>query len=125
MAEVIFIVEDGTLTKFEADEHVEVVHIPDCVKRIGGEAFREASVGKVVIPYGVTVIEPDAFVDCGVEEIEIPDTSRPLKLGLSPAVKRFRRSQFREALLLSDHGLSGTKRITFTRGWTRSRSGIR
>ena len=74
MAEVIFIVEDGTLTKFEADEHVEVVYIPDCVKRIGGEAFREASVGKVVIPYGVTVIEPDAFVDCGVEEIEIPDS---------------------------------------------------
>ena len=74
MAEVIFVVEDGTLTKFEADEHVEVVCIPDCVKRIGCKAFCEASVGKVVIPDGVTVIEPDAFVDCGVEEIEISDS---------------------------------------------------
>ena len=31
MAEVIFVVEDGTLTKYEADEYVEVVFIPDGV----------------------------------------------------------------------------------------------
>ena len=74
MAEVIFVVEDGTLTKFEADEHIGVVYIPDCVKRIGCKAFCEASVGKVVIPYGVTAIESDAFVDCGLEEVEIPDS---------------------------------------------------
>ena len=35
MAEQIFIIEDGTLTKFECDDYVEVVCIPDCVKNIG------------------------------------------------------------------------------------------
>ena len=74
MAEQIFIVEDGALTKYEADEHVRTVYIPDCVKRIGCRAFREASIGEVVIPQGVTTIEPEAFLDCGIEEIEIPDT---------------------------------------------------
>ncbi|MBR4461565.1 MAG: leucine-rich repeat domain-containing protein [Erysipelotrichaceae bacterium] len=74
MAEEIFIVENGTLTKYEADDHVEVVSIPDCVKRIGCCAFKEASVEKVVIPDSVTVIEADAFVDSGIMEIEIPDS---------------------------------------------------
>ena len=35
MAEQIFIIEDGTLTKFECDDYVEVVCVPDCVKNIG------------------------------------------------------------------------------------------
>ncbi len=35
MAEQILIIEDGTLTKFEADDYVEKVYVPDCVKRIG------------------------------------------------------------------------------------------
>ena len=35
VAEQIFIIEDGTLTKFECDDYVEVVCIPDCVKNIG------------------------------------------------------------------------------------------
>ena len=35
MAEEIFIIESGTLTKFEADENVDVVYLSDCVKRIG------------------------------------------------------------------------------------------
>ncbi len=74
MAEQIFIVENGTLTKFEADEHVREVYVPDCVRRIGCRAFFEASVEKVVIPDSVTVIEPDAFADSGIEEIEIPDS---------------------------------------------------
>ena len=74
MADQIFIIENGTLAKFEADEHVGVVCVPGCVKRIGCEAFREAPVGKVVIPDGVTVIEPDAFADCGLEEIVLPDS---------------------------------------------------
>ena len=74
MAEIIFIVEDGTLTKFEADDHVREVCIPDCVKRIGCRAFFEASVDKVVIGDGVTVIEADAFMDSGIQEIEIPDS---------------------------------------------------
>ena len=74
MAEQIFIVEDGTLTRFETDDYVEEVYIPDCVRKIGCEAFREAPVGKVVIPDTVTVIEADAFLDCGLREIEIPDS---------------------------------------------------
>ena len=74
MAEQIFIVEDGTLTKFEADEHVREVYIPDCVKRIGCLAFYAASVDKIIIPDGVTTIEPDAFLDCGLKEIEIPNS---------------------------------------------------
>lgn len=74
MAEQIFIIEDETLTKYEADDYVEVVYIPDCVKRIGCQAFFEAVVGKVVIPDSVTTIEADAFLDCTLEEIEIPDS---------------------------------------------------
>ena len=74
MSEQIFVVEDGTLTKFEADDYIEEVYIPDCVKSIGERAFFEAVVGKVVIPDSVTIIEPDAFVDCTLEEIEIPDS---------------------------------------------------
>jgi len=48
MAEQIFIIEDGTLTKYEADDYVEVVYIPD----------------------SVTTIEADAFLDCTLEEIK-------------------------------------------------------
>ena len=74
MSEQIFIVEDGTLTTFEADDFVEEVYVPDCVKRIGCRAFYEALVGKVVIPDGVTTIEADAFLDSWVREIDIPDS---------------------------------------------------
>lgn len=35
MAEQIFIIEGGTLTKFECDDYVQEVYIPNCVKRIG------------------------------------------------------------------------------------------
>lgn len=70
MAEQIFIIEDGTLTKFECDDYVQEVYIPDCVKRIGCQAFFEAVVGKVVIPDSVTTIEADAFLDCILEVIE-------------------------------------------------------
>ena len=35
MAEEIFIIESETMTKFEADENVDVVYLSDCVKRIG------------------------------------------------------------------------------------------
>ena len=72
MADQIFIVENGRLTKYEADEDVEVVYIPDCVKRIGCRAFYEKAVGKVVIPDSVTTIEAEAFLDCRLKEIEIP-----------------------------------------------------
>lgn len=39
VAEQIFIIEDGSLTKFECDDYVEVVCIPDCVKKIGCQSF--------------------------------------------------------------------------------------
>ena len=74
MSEQIFIVEDGKLTKFEADDYIETVYIPDCVKSIGEKAFFEAAVGKVVLSDSVTTIEPDAFVDSQITEIEIPDS---------------------------------------------------
>lgn len=74
MAEQIFIVEDGTLTKFKTDEFIEEVYIPDCVSQIGWRAFYEALVGRVVIPDSVTVIEEEAFLDCWIREIEIPDS---------------------------------------------------
>lgn len=74
MLELIFIIEDGTLTKFEADEYVEELYIPEQAIKIGCEAFREALVGKVIIPYGTTTIEADAFVDCELNEIEISDS---------------------------------------------------
>ncbi len=74
MAEQIFIVENGTLTKFETDDFVEEVYIPDCVKKIGCRSFYESPVGKVVIPDSVTTIESEAFLDCGLTEIEIPDS---------------------------------------------------
>ena len=74
MAEQIFIIEDGTLTKYEADDYVEVVYIPDCVKRIGCQSFFEAAVGKVVLSDSVATIEADAFLDCTLEEIEMPDS---------------------------------------------------
>lgn len=74
MAEQVFIVEDGTLTRFEADDYVEVAYVPDCVKRVGCRAFREAPVGKVVVPDGVTTIEAEAFLDCCLREIEIPNS---------------------------------------------------
>lgn len=74
MAEQIFIIEDGTLTKFEADDYIEKVYIPDCVKVIGEQSFFEAVVGKVVLSDSVTTIEPDAFLDSTLSEIEIPDS---------------------------------------------------
>lgn len=74
MAEQIFIVEDGTLTKYEADDYVSTVCVPDCVKIIGCRAFFETAVGKVVIPDTVTKIESEAFFDCSLHEIEIPDS---------------------------------------------------
>lgn len=79
MAEQIFIVEDGTLTKFEQDDYVEEVYIPDCASKIGCRAFYEAQVGKVVIPEGVTAIEADAFLDCSLREIEIPCSVRVIE----------------------------------------------
>lgn len=39
MAEQIFIIEDGTLTKFECDDYAEGVYIPDCVKKISCQSF--------------------------------------------------------------------------------------
>ena len=74
MAEQIFIIENGTLTKFECDDYVEEVYIPDCVKSIGEKSFFEAAVGKVVLSDSVTTIEADAFLDCPLSEIEIPDS---------------------------------------------------
>lgn len=74
MAEQIFIIEDGTLTKYETDEYVREVYIPDGVKQIGCRAFYAAPVGKVVIPDGVVVIEPDAFLECSLKEIVIPES---------------------------------------------------
>ncbi|MSC82793.1 leucine-rich repeat domain-containing protein [Eubacterium sp. am_0171] len=74
MAEQIFIIEDGTLTKYEADDYVEVVYIPDCVKKISCQSFFEAVVGKVVLSDSVTTIEADAFLDCTLSEIEIPNS---------------------------------------------------
>ena len=74
MAEQIFIIENGTLTKFECDDYVEEVYIPDCVKSIGEKSFFEAAVGKVVLSDSVTTIEPDAFLDCTLSEIEIPNS---------------------------------------------------
>ncbi len=74
MAEQIFLVEDGILTKYETDAFVEEVYLPDCVKSVGWRAFYEVSVGKVVLPDGVTTIEEEAFLDCRLREIEIPDS---------------------------------------------------
>ena len=72
MAEQIFIIEDGTLTKYEADDYVEVVYIPDCVKRIGCQAFFEAV---VEIPDSVTTIETWAFSGCeNLQSITIPES---------------------------------------------------
>lgn len=74
MSEQVFIVENGTLTKFKTDDYIEEVWIPDCVKVVGCESFFEATVGKVVIPDSVTVIEADAFVDSWLKEVVIPDS---------------------------------------------------
>jgi len=74
MAEQIFIIEDGTLTKFETDDYAQEVYIPDCVKKIGCQAFFEAVVGKVVLSDSVTTIEANAFLDCTLSEIEIPNS---------------------------------------------------
>ncbi len=74
MSEQIFIVENGTLTKFETDDFVDEVYIPDCVTSIGCRAFYEAPVGKVILSDSVTTIEEEAFLDCLLHEIEIPDS---------------------------------------------------
>ena len=67
MAEQIFIIEDGTLTKFECDDYVEVVCIPDCVKNIG---YRELQFlpywdpvpfGRPVIIYGKPGSEAERY----------------------------------------------------------------
>ena len=67
MAEQIFIIEDGTLTKFECDDYVEVVCIPDCVKNIG---YRELQFlpywdpvpfGRPVIIYGKPDSEAERY----------------------------------------------------------------
>ena len=67
MAEQILIIEDGTLTKFECDDYVEVVCIPDCVKNIG---YRELQFlpywdpvpfGRPVIIYGKPGSEAERY----------------------------------------------------------------
>ena len=98
MAEEIFIIENGTLTKFEADEHVRVVYIPDCVKRIGCRAFCEASIDEVVIPESVTVIEADAFVDSGLQEIEIPDSVTTIETWAFSGCKALREIRIPESV---------------------------
>ena len=67
VAEQILIIEDGTLTKFECDDYVEVVCIPDCVKNIG---YRELQFlpywdpvpfGRPVIIYGKPGSEAERY----------------------------------------------------------------
>ncbi len=99
MAEVIFIVEDGKLTKFDADEHIETVYIPDCVKHIGCRAFFEGSVDKVVIPDGVAGIEPDAFLDCGLQEIEIPDSVKIIETRAFSGCKALKEIRIPESVI--------------------------
>ena len=98
MAEQIFIIEDGTLTKFECDDYVEEVYIPDRVKKIGCQAFFEAAVGKVVLSDSVTTIEADAFLDCTLSEMKSQIALQRLKHGLFPAVKTFRALRSPKAL---------------------------
>ena len=69
-----FIVEDGRLIKFEAEDYVEEVYVPNTVKCVGEQSFYEARVGKVILPDSVTVIEEDAFLDCTLKEIVIPNS---------------------------------------------------
>lgn len=76
MAEQILIIEDGTLTKYEADDYVEVVYIPD----------------------SVTTIEAYAFLDCTLEEIDIPDSVTTIETWAFPAVKTFKVLRFPKAL---------------------------
>lgn len=74
MSDQQFTIENGTLTRFESEDFVETVYVPDDVQCIGWRAFYEAAVGTVILSDEVTVIEEEAFLDCSLSQIEIPDS---------------------------------------------------
>ena len=62
MAEQVFIVEDGTLTKYETDDYVKEVYIPDSVTTIETWAFAGCeAMTEITIPESVTEIGPWAI----------------------------------------------------------------
>ncbi len=117
MAEQRFIIENGTLTKYEADDYAEVVYIPDCVKRIGCRAFFEAAVGKVVIPDSVTTIEADAFLDCTLEEIELPDSVTTIETWAFSGCENLHEIRIPESVISIGPWAIGYKELHFLPYW--------
>lgn len=87
MAEQIFIIEDGMLTKYEADDYVEVVYIPDSVTTIEADAFMDCTLEEIEIPDSVTTIETWAFSGReNLQSITIPESVTSIGPGQSATV---------------------------------------
>ena len=67
-----FVIEDGILVKYTGGE--KDVIVPDGVKKIGEEAFKDVDVVSVTLPVSVERIDKSAFEECSsLEKIELPD----------------------------------------------------
>ncbi|MDF2541891.1 MAG: hypothetical protein K0S47_1609 [Herbinix sp.] len=72
-----FIIEDGILKQYLGSDK-EII-IPNGVKTIGTNAFKDCKMEKVLIPDGVSLIEDGAFLNCSkLTEIVIPDSVEEL-----------------------------------------------
>ena len=70
MEENNFIIENGILRKYLGQE--QIIKIPETVSIIGEGAFKCAyNIEKLIIPDSVKVIRKEAFKECFIYEIEI------------------------------------------------------
>lgn len=75
-----FVIKAGTLMKYNGES--PIVTIPDNVKIIGNECFKDLAIEKVIIPDSITTIEGGAFRNCTkLTSIIIPNSVTTIEGG--------------------------------------------
>lgn len=59
---------------FSGCKSLKTVIIPEQVKKIGKDAFRDCGLISISLPEGLRIIEDGAFYRCGIESISIPES---------------------------------------------------
>lgn len=65
-------------TLVKASKEIEKYEIPSQVKIIGRDAFKNAKIKELVVPYGVTKLDICAFSYSSIERISLPETLRTI-----------------------------------------------